>query len=379
MKPTFSRALKEIKPSPFSAEVLSSPKNWKNGTKSTEELIEEEDLEVRTSFLEAQRLRAKTHATKHLSGGQTAGSMSFLSSLSKARGKDPLLAAGDAGVKVAVSSQATLSQEDASRLAFSELKQAINYVVKASGVQGSGLPSSSFENSNGQRRASFTSLTKSALIRETAAAQKIATIAANKLQTAVRGDSCGAFSVMSDNARRYQTTFVSQAKELAPALMTPTTTSAAPAAAARRASISVLSSRDPPATSSILAGVGQRQRRASLPGRLGLPARLDKPSAFTSPYRPDDAIQMDVAKQQHQLQQIQHQQQPGSLRKGASRAEQILSGASNIVSPRLVVAYRGAGTNVPLPASPPINHLMTDSELIEKALKVAALTANSPR
>jgi hypothetical protein len=70
MKPTFSRALKEIKPSPFSAEVLSSPKNWKNGTKSTEELIEDEDLEVRTSFLEAQRLRAKTHATKHLSGGQ---------------------------------------------------------------------------------------------------------------------------------------------------------------------------------------------------------------------------------------------------------------------------------------------------------------------
>jgi hypothetical protein len=301
--------------------------------------------------------------------------MSFLSSLSKARGKDPLLAAGDAGVKVAVSSQATLSQEDASRLAFSELKQAINYVVKASGVQGSGLPSSSFENNNG-RRASFTSLTKSALIRETAAAQKIATIAANKLQTAVRGDSCGAFSVMSDNARRYQTTFVSQAKELAPALMTPTST----APAARRASISVLSSRDPPATSSILAGVGQRQRRASLPGRLGLPARLDKPSAFTSPYRPDDAIQMEVAKQQHQLQQIQHQQQPGSLRKGASRAEQILSGASSIVSPRLVVAYRGGGgANVPLPASPPINQSMTDSELIEKALRVAALTANSPR
>ena len=396
MKPTFSRALKEIKPSPFSAEVLSSPKNWKNGTKSTEELIEEEDEEVRTSFLEAQRLRAKTHATKQLSSAaQAAGqasSVSLLSSLSKSRGKDPLLAAGDAGVKVAVSSQATLSQEDASRLAFTELKQAINYVVKASGVKNdnngglSGLssPYSSLENNNG-RRASFTSLTKSALIRETAAAQKIATIAANKLQTAVRGDSCGAFSVMSDNARRYQTTFVSQAKELAPALMTTPAT----AVPARRASISGLASRNPPATSSILAGVGQRQRRASLPGRLGLPARLDKPSAFTSPYRPDDTTFNDVVKQQmqmqHHQQQLQQQQQqqqlPISARKpGASRAEQILGGATTIVSPRLQVSYRGGGggANVPLPASPPINQ-MTDVELIEKALQVASLSANSPR
>jgi hypothetical protein len=177
---------------------------------------------------------------------------------------------------------------------------------------------------------------------------------------------------------------VSQAKELAPALMTTPAT----AVPARRASISGLASRDPPATSSILAGVGQRQRRASLPGRLGLPARLDKPSAFTSPYRPDDTTFNDVVKQQmqmqHHQQQLQQQQQqqqlPISARKpGASRAEQILGGATTIVSPRLQVSYRGGGgANVPLPASPPINQ-MTDGELIEKALQVASLSANSPR
>jgi hypothetical protein len=362
MKPTFSRALKEVKPSPFSAEVLSSPKNWKNGTKSTEELIEQEDEEVRTSFLEAQKLRAKTHATKHLThsstptSGEAGGAEALLSSLSKSRGRhDPLMAAGDAGIKVAVSTQATLTQEDASRLAFTELKQAINYVVKAS------VPNTRSENEiiGGGRRASFTSLTKSAAIRESAAAQKIATIAANKLQTAVRGDSAGAFSVMNDNARRYQTTFVSQAKELAPAELK--------AAPARRASIGGII-RNPPATSAILASVGQRQRRASLPGRLGLPARLEKPSAFTTPYRPDD-VHSSSSSQQTAM---------SSQRKGISRAEQIIGGATTIVSPRLAVSYRNNTTNSfsELPASPLLSY--KDKELIEKALKVASLSVNSP-
>lgn len=136
LRPTFSSATKELKPSPRANEVLASPRNLPDKGISRRMSREEVDLAEIEAHASAARTRQQQQQPRGGEGGSGPSSLGIAGLSAPRSARDPLVPHTDDGIKVAtsLSARAQLDPLTAKRIAASEISGEVRRAVRVAGA-----------------------------------------------------------------------------------------------------------------------------------------------------------------------------------------------------------------------------------------------------